>query len=279
MRKEEYYKKTNLYIKQNWLIKKKEKLNELINFCETKDNKDLVFSLLDRFHYLNFETLALLLDDISEDIVVNSGFSEDTSQLLSLTYDDEADSSQRILDNIKNPLFEKGWRAIKTVNQFGKSRKNYVNGKTQIIIIDEFIGSGQTLRIRLDYLKKSLPGDFDLKCYFIAGIKETIETFSEEGLDIFCPLQLEKGISGFFKEQELEFATLNMKDIESKLAEKINEKKLKDYSFGWGSAEALYTMEGCLGNTPNSVFPVFWWLKDNKDKYRNTILTRVEAGF
>lgn len=278
-KREEYHKKTNLYIKQNWLIKKKDKLDELIDFCGEKEQKALVFSLLDRFNYLNFDTLSLILSDISDFIVTESGFEEDKSQLLSLTYDDEADSSQKILDNIKTPIFEKGWRSIKTVNQFGKSRKNFVNGKTQLIIIDEFIGSGQTFRGRIDYLNKSLPGDYDLISCFISGIKETIDTLEKEGFKIFCPLQIEKGITGYFKGEELNSAILNMQKLEEKLAHKINENELINYSFGWGKAEALITMEGCLGNTPNSVFPVFWWLKTQNNEYRNTLLTRVEKGF
>ena len=65
--------------------------------------------------------------------------------------------------------------------------------------------------------------------------------------------------------------------MESKLAKIIQEKKLEDYSFGYGKAEALYSLEN--GNTPNSVFPVFWWLKDEKGNERKTILTRYEKGF
>ncbi len=278
-KREEYHKKTNLFIKQNWLINKKGKLEELIKFCAEKEKKELIFSLLERFNYLNIETLGLILNDISDYIINESGFNEETTQLLSLTYDDEADSSQKILDNIKNPLFEKGWRSLKTVNQFGKSRKNYTNGKTQIVIIDEFIGSGQTLRVRIDYLDKSLPDEYELICCFIAGIKETISDLEEEGIKLFCPLQLDKGITGFYKDEELKSAVTNMLKLEEKLAQKINENKLTNYSFGWGKAEALITMEGCLGNTPNSVFPIFWWLKDIEDNYRNTLLTRVEKGF
>ena len=70
-----------------------------------------------------------------------------------------------------------------------------------------------------------------------------------------------------------------MLDLELKLAQWINDKELYKYSFGYGNAEALYTMEGCSGNTPNSVFPVFWWLFDLKEKKRSTLLTRYETGF
>ncbi len=278
-KKDEYHKLTNLYIKQKWLITKKDELKELIDFCEDVESKDLIFSLLERFSYLDNETLNFLLNDLSDYIINDTGFSENTTQLLSLTYDDEADSGQKILDNIKHPIFKKGWRSIKTVNTFGKSIKNYNNGKTEIVIIDEFIGSGKTLRNRVHYLNKNLKGTFKLKCCFIAGIKESIDELINEGIDVFCPLQLERGISEYYKGNELSKVEDLMLDLELKLAQFINEKELYDYSFGYGGAEALYTMEGCNGNTPNSVFPIFWWLKDKEEKERNTILTRFEIGF
>ncbi len=277
--KEEFHQLIKLYVKQKWLIEKKTELEELIDFCESKESKDLVFSLLDRFLYLEHRTLNLLLNDLSEHIVKDSGFTEGTTQILSLTYDDEADSSQKILDYIKHPIYSKGWRNVKTVNLFGKSVRNFSKGKTEIVIIDEFIGSGQTLKSRINYLNKNIPGTFKLKCCFIAGIKNTIDTLINEGIDIYCPLQLEKGISEHYKGQELTQAENLMLDLEIKLAQFINEKDLFKYSFGYGGAEALYTMEGCNGNTPNSVFPIFWWLKDKDYRERKTVLTRFEIGF
>lgn len=234
---------------------------------------------MERFSYLDNETLNLLLNDVSDFIINESGFNENTTQLLSLTYDDEADSGQKILDNIKHPIFKKGWRQIKTVNMFGKSIPNYNKGKNEIIIIDEFIGSGKTLKSRINYLEKNIPGDFTLKCCFIAGIKNTIDDLIDDGIDIYCPLQLDKGISDYYEGDELTKVELLMLDLELKLAQLINQKELYNYSFGYGGAEALYTMEGCNGNTPNSVFPIFWWLKDKENNYRNTVLTRFEIGF
>ena len=124
-KKDEYHKLTSLYVKQKWLITRRAELRELIDFCDDNDSKDLVFSLLERFSYLESETLNMLLNDIADYIVNKSGFKQETTQILSMTYDDEADSGQKVLDEIKHPIFKKGWRSIKTVNAFGKAIKNY----------------------------------------------------------------------------------------------------------------------------------------------------------
>ena len=278
-KKDEYHKLTSLYVKQKWLIPKKNELKELIDFCGDNDSKDLVFSLLERFFYLETETLNMLLNEIADYITNKSGYKEETTQILSMTFDDEADSGQKILDDIKHPIFKNGWRSIKTVNNLGKGITNYNKGKTEIILIDEFIGSGKTLKGRIDYLKKNIKGTFTLKCCFVAGTHETISDLISEGIEIFCPLQLEKGISEHFKDKELSKAEDLMLDLELKLAPYIKKKELYNFSFGYGGAEALYTLEGCNGNTPNSVFPIFWWLMDKKENQRNTLLTRFEIGF
>ena len=279
LKKEEYHQMLNLYVKQNWLIAKKEELTDLIKFCKTSNNKKLIFSLLERFNYLNHESFSIILNDICDFIINESGFSEKTTQLLALAYDDEADSSQKILDNIKLPIFKKGWKNIATVNKFGKAIKHHKAGRTQIVTIDEFIGSGKTLLGRIDYLKKNINEDFELICCFIAGIKESVLKIQEEGVHIFCPLLLDKGMSGYFQAAELSKAKRAMKNLEKQLAPKINTKELKEYSLGYGSAEALFTLEGCNGNTPNSVFPIFWWTQDKKNNIINTLLTRFEIGF
>lgn len=277
--KEEFNSRLKLYFKQNWISAKKNELDELIAFCETKNNKKLIYSLLERFEYLDNFKLNYIYEELSDYIVNESEFCENKTQFLSMTMNEEADSSQKILDNIKHYIFKKGWRNITTVNNFNKYIRHYQNGKTQILLIDEFIGSGRTLLGRIDRIKREITGDFQLKCIFIAGMKDVVEKLSEDGIDIFCALELEKGITGFYSGQDLIEAEKNMLELENKLAQKINTKELSNYSFGYGKAEALYSMEGSLGNTPNSVFPVFWWLEDINGNKRNTLLTRYETGF
>lgn len=266
-------------MRQNWLMDKQDELLELVDFCEKKESKDLIFSLLDRFNYLNNGSLLVLLDNICDYIINTAKFNAETTQLLAMTYDDGADSGQKVLDLIKMPLFQKEWKGFETVNKIGKSGKYVKKGRTQIVLIDEFIGSGKTLRGRIAYLEKNIPDDFEIITCFIAGTRDTIEKLEDEGVKVFCALQLDKGISEYYKADELNKTEDLMLDLELKLAQWINEKELYQYSFGYGNAEALYTMEGCNGNTPNSVFPVFWWLFDLKEKKRKTLLTRYETGF
>lgn len=275
-KKEDYNKFIQLYSRQNWLVEKELNLEELISICDTNDQKNLVFNLLDRFYYVKEDTVHFLLTQMV-DYIVNCGFKKERTQMVACTYDDEADSGQKMLDMIKIPLYERGWRNVKTTNAIGKAVKPLLDGKNQIIIIDEFIGTGQSLRTRIDWLRKSIKMPVEIKCCFMAGMKNAIKSLQTDSIDIFCPLQLDKGISEHFVKEDLRYAIANMFGLESKLAQEIKEKKLSDYSFGYGRAEALYSLEN--GNTPNSVFPIFWWIKDYTGNERKTILTRFETGF
>lgn len=275
-KKEDYIKFMQLYSRQNWLVKKESSLEALIAICDTLEQKNLVFSLLDRFYYLKEEMIHLLLGQMA-DYIINCGFIKEHTQLVACSYNEEADSGQKILDMIKLPLYERGWRNLKTVNVIGKVPRAFMEGRNQVIIVDEFLGTGKTLRTRVDWLTKNVCGSIELRCCIMAGMSKAIEELSADSIEIFCPLQLEKGISECFTGDELTHAIDDMLSLESKLAQIINNKRLSDFSFGYGKAESLFSLEN--GNTPNSVFPVFWWIKDKKGNERNTILTRYEKGF
>ena len=63
-----------------------------------------------------------------------------------------------------------------------------------------------------------------------------------------------------------------MKNLEIRLlADKISDNNMP--SLGYGEIEALYKREN--GNTPNNVFPIFWWPRDKNELKRSTIMTRV----
>ncbi|MBB1140899.1 hypothetical protein [Myroides sp. WP-1] len=277
--KEDFDEIFGLYSKQPWLCDKEDSLIELILLCQTKEHKSLIVDLLKEFNYLDQKVFGNYLNLLADYIIEDSGFNEDTCQIASITYDDEADSSQKILDNIKMPLFQQGWSNIKTVNRFGAIPKNFKDGKHQVMLVDEFVGSGQTILGRIKQLKNDIKDpSLVIKLCFIAGMDLGIKRIENEGYEVFCPLRLPKGISERFKGSKLVNALEIMTQLEQKLCTKINHYELKDYSFGYNEAEALYSLESCLGNTPNSVFPIFWWPRDITDKSRTTMLTRFEKG-
>ena len=62
-----------------------------------------------------------------------------------------------------------------------------------------------------------------------------------------------------------------MDELEDNLSQNYNGKELPKY--GYGKVESLYARED--GNTPNSVFPIFWWPFYKNQNVRVTLLTRA----
>lgn len=270
----------DLYVSQVWLMDKQDAVNELVALAKTRKSIDLLFHLLRMFRYLDSRTEQLLLEEMARYIVNIPGACEANTQITALAFDDSSDSSQKVLDKIKMPLYELGWSKYREVNKIGRAVKAYKDGFTNIVLVDEFIGSGQTLMGRIDYLSKQISNLKDVHVCYMVGIKAAIQAIktSYPTLGMFCALEIKKGISEYFANEELVEAIIQMRDLESSLAEIINEHNLRDYSFGFNRAEALYSLEGCNGNTPNSVFPLFWWNYDTENNKRKTLLRRRQAG-
>lgn len=278
LKKEDFTRVYNLYPKQPWLCDKESCLIELIELCETLEHKDLIIDLLSEFKYLDQKVLNTFLNYLSDCIINDSGFQEEKTIIASITADDSADSSQKILDYVKIPLFKMGWSNVTTVNRFNDIPKNILKGKMQIILIDEFIGSGKTIRHRLRSTNGWPKTDFEIKFCFIAGMDYAIKDIESLGYEVYCPLRLQKGISERYSEVLALKAIKKMKELENKLAQQINSHDLKTFSLGYNDTQALYSLESCLGNTPNSVFPIFWWPRYTDNHPRTTLLTRVENG-
>ncbi|MCI1785267.1 MAG: hypothetical protein LKI59_03890 [Bacteroidales bacterium] len=277
--RKDFYKLLRLYSKQNWLRERKSEVEDLIKFCDKESQKDIIFDLLEEFSFLRQDEYQHNLNKVCDYIISQSGFNEQTTQIVALTKTEASDSGQVVLYHLRNSLYGMGWRKFRDVNKLGSAKKVFDKGYNQVVLFDEFIGSGQTLVGRINELKGMLGNGFTLKCCFIAGMKYAVDSIKAQGIDVYCALELKQGISERYSGQNLVQAEDDMLDLELKLAPWINEKELYTYSFGWKGSESLYSLEGCMGNTPNNVFPVFWWMNDKNGKTRKHLLTRVEEGF
>lgn len=278
LNRNDFAKVYGLYAKQPWLCEKESHLVELMQLCDSNDHKKLIIDLLEEFRYIDDKVLASFLNFLSDSIINDSGFNEETTIVASITADDSADSSQKALDYIKVPLFKMGWSDYEQVNRFNNIPKHILRGRNQIILIDEFIGSGKTILHRLRSTNGWPKTDFTIKFCFLAGMEYAINMIEDKGYEVFCPLRLKKGISERYEGYIVESMISKMRELENKLAQKINEHNLSTFSLGYNDTQALYSLESCFGNTPNSVFPIFWWPRDTNNNRRNTLLTRVERG-
>lgn len=266
-----------LIIKQPWLKNKEAELNYLFSEYPKDSHKQLLSKLLHKFEYINPEKYANCLDMITRKIINHSGFDENSTIISSLTVDDSSDSSQKIIYDIDTIIRLAGWRNVKSVNNFNKVGNTKNKQFNQIILIDEFLGSGKTVEARIKKLNELFgENQYQLLVCMVAGIHKSKNRLINGNIDIFIAMELEKAFEDSnLDEFELVESYLNMNEIESHLKSTINNKRIIDYRFGYGNAQALFYKEG---NAVNSVFPVFWWEYDKKENKRLTLLNRYEDG-
>jgi hypothetical protein len=112
---------TSLYVDHSWLAKRSAEVIELIDSCESREEQELLIELLNLFEFINPETYQECLDSICKQITSVWNLKEDDTMLVSPSADEEADSGQLILYDVRSALAKNnGWRHTTTVNRFRK---------------------------------------------------------------------------------------------------------------------------------------------------------------
>lgn len=135
-----------------------------------------------------------------------------------------------------------------------KFRKNDV-----LLLVDDFIGSGDTLEECIQDVKKTNKNIGDkFKILTIAIKKDTYHRLSKK-YNIYKKFEILKGISDYNTGNDINEKKLIMRNIENRIFSSID-----DYSLGFKESESLIT----LLRTPDNTFPIFWnnYKKDIKLK-------------
>lgn len=268
-----------LLTKQPWLARSEEQLESLIfNECNSAEQQELILDLLKRFCYLDTLKFQEKLNDLALSIVTDTELTDDTTIVVAVASGNGSDSSQYILYTLK-PLFEKlGWRNYAHLSTFdriasfiNKNEKNY----RDIVLVDEFIGSGQTIIGRVKTIKERLNdagiNDYSIRVKVVASTSYGLQELNKESISVETLITLHKGISDFYQHSQRAEKIDQMLELESILSEEYAGRELP--SLGFNRAEALYGRDD--GNSPNSVFPIFWWRFYKSGGVRNTLLTRA----
>ncbi|MBQ5964294.1 hypothetical protein [Massilia sp. ZL223] len=267
-------------IKANsWLSSKADSLVELLmDDCSSVDEQTLITELLSRFKYISAENFVQKINDLVLDIVTIPGIEAKDTIIAAMAANSSPDSSQALVQNIKIKLQQNGWEEVQIVNAFGAAFKKLKADnfkRRNVILVDEFIGSGQTVLSRVAEIKRQFnTAQIDINVFVnvifasISGIKK----IEEAGIRLSYIESVSRGISDFETTEKIEEKVKSMLNIEKQLSPEHGEHKLSDYSLGYGKTESLIGFEN--SNIPNNVFPIFWWPGRSEGKSRNPLFTR-----
>jgi len=259
--------------KQPWLKDKQEGLIYLVEECETVDEQVLVCDLLSRFCYVDAQRFEDLITDIANKVERDWKLIPESTLLCALDNSRYADSSQYVLYALKAaPWNSPTWNTSSFVNGLSKLVDTGKN-PTDVVLVDEFMGTGTTAEKAINWLKTKL-AEADLSprihLVMIAAMEEGATRIQSMVDSFYAPIILKKAISDFYEDLERQPKIEMMLSMEERLSTLSHRGKLKDHRLGYGKSESLFTRKG--GNTPNNVFPIFWWELDRNNQARRTVL-------
>lgn len=124
--------------------------------------------------------------------------------------------------------------------------------KSLFLLIDDFVGTGETVREALEYILKSSGKSqegLEIAIASVVMMKQGYDFVRRLGIKPFHKVKLKRGISDYFKGDGLKAALRTIDSIESKI------KGLNDeFRHGYHQSEALVKLTRC----PNNTFPVYW---------------------
>lgn len=277
--KETFKQTIELYKKHPWLERIEDRLLILL-FEDCKDGvqRELIFNLINEFFYMEHKNYIEHIKSIAEEII---SFNCEETLIYSTACDRETDSSQEITYLLKPKIAELGgvkWQKPNLYGNMSKSvlRKHDENIIKNIFVVDEFNGSGQTIISRYKKICRDLeekgksPEDFNIKFFYISSMYDAHIKVDEEGILLDSKEVLAMGISDNDSIKDKDKAKDIIINISKILSVKLYDEEM--LPLGYNNAEALYCREN--GNTPNNVFPIFWWPQYIDGGDRNSLLIR-----
>ena len=238
----------------------------ILKDCETADEFRAVEHVLTDLKYCTSTDLDIASLNIAKVIQTNWNLNPQDTIIVGVAEPNKTCGSTAFVRSIENRL-PKCWE--KSIHTNFVSAFRHRDGKPNLIIADDFIGTGNKLLTRIQRIKNNpKTANYVIHVAAFAGMKFGINAVATAiSGRIHAEVHLDKCISGAQPPQKSLELTAGMTSIEKKIFQKPGA-----YSFGYGQSEAAFFLEAA--NIPNNNFPILWWEKyaDNTD--RATLFTR-----
>ena len=251
------------------------------NFCKLLDNvkeseRELIIELAERYQWISFseyqDKILNTLESV-EDEKVKELKKIYIFPIIKLEDEGGFKSGQFLIYQIK--AFKKHLKKYSDIQFTYVSKFDILtnpefelHGNEAIFLIDDYVGSGETLNSCLKILRsnKNITND-KLNVITIAIQKEISNIINEEGVSIYSDYFSPKGLSDFNKSPILEEKINIMLNIEKLIPGGSH------FSLGYNRSEALIT----LARTPDNTFPIFWMRHRIGKKYYDAPFSREET--
>ena len=257
---------------QPWLKEKQLSLIELIDECAQHEQQLLVCELLQRFTFLDGPDFQSAIQGIANYIQNDLGLSAADCSIAASENGRYADSSQLVVYTLKTAKWKSpDWNTTSFVSSLSGLTMGAI--KDNLFIVDEFIGTGETAEKKVKWIRDQLATTGATpKIYLavVAGMADGIKRVSSTVDGIFAAHELKRGISDAYSSEDVQPNIDEMKALESTLGPLGRRGKIGKHSLGYKGSESLYSRAN--GNTPNNVFPIFWWEVRKDGSPRTTVL-------
>lgn len=271
--KEDFLTLTRLHMEYEWLKYEPEALFELWCLSDDIEQKNLIEFLIKNFSFIDSRQLTDACKVISNHIETIWHLNADSTYLVATCDNRKPDGSQSLIQNLKNK-FSINWRESNFFNSLPIGA-NEIADFSSIILVDDFIGTGDTITRKLRYLTSTIEKrtlkNINIKIVSLASMDFSRKILDDLQIDYFSVHWLKKGINELIEEENRETATIAMELMEGKLKKEYRGKNLPN--FGYKRSEALFALE--TFNIPNNVFPIFWWPLLKGGVERKTLFKRV----
>ncbi|MDX7081670.1 phosphoribosyltransferase-like protein [Serratia marcescens] len=262
-----------------WLKHYYNPLIELWNFCDLSEQQKLLKELLFRFRFIDSFQLDEIGREVAKHISQKLGLKPINTKIAAISDNDKPDGSVAGIQFLKNKFsIHDNWKESNFISSITSAAHNAKNNDN-IILFDDFIGSGKTINNKLSYFKLTLKERKiklnSLRVVSFAAMDFGLKKIKEDsGLDAFSVIVLKKGITECNSPEEAEKKINLMIDLEKKLKPTMRGLKIRDHSLGYGRSETLFQISGY--NCPNNLFPIFWWPLDKDLIRRDTLFNRAK---
>lgn len=264
---------TKLNLEFEWLTYEPEALYELWCLSDNNEQQHLIEHLIKNFSFIDGRKLNEASRALSAQIESVWNLKPNNTFLVATCGDAKPDGSQSIMQILKNK-FSVNWKESNFYNSLPVGA-NEIPSNSNIVLVDDFIGTGDTISRKLKYLQSTIEKrelqNITIQIISLAAMAFSKKVLDDLGVEYYSVHWLQKGINGLIELDKRESATQSMEQLETKLQKNYHGRSLPN--FGYKRSEALYALEN--NNIPNNVFPIFWWPFYKGGHERKTLFRRI----